>query len=61
VHEFATMTIDDLQEWVNKITYNNNKPAEGIVFRGYKDGKIMYSQKLQKMLSVKIINQNFKD
>ncbi len=61
VHEFATMTVDDLQEWVNRITYNNNKPAEGIVFRGYKGGKIMYSQKLQKMLSVKIINQNFKD
>lgn len=60
-HEFATMTIDTLQEWVNRVTYNNNKPAEGIVFRGYKDGKIMYSQKLQKMLSVKIINQNFKD
>jgi RNA ligase (TIGR02306 family) len=60
-HEFATMAIDDLQEWVNRITYNNNKPAEGIVFRGYKEGKVMYSQKLQKMLSVKIINQNFKD
>lgn len=59
--EFSSMTIDDLQEWVNKITYNNNKPAEGIVFRGIKDGKIMYSQKLQKMLSVKIINQNYKD
>lgn len=59
--EFATMDIDSLQEWVNKITYNNNKPAEGIVFRGYKDGKIMYSKKLQKMLSVKIINQNYKD
>jgi RNA ligase (TIGR02306 family) len=59
--EFATMTIDSLQEWVNTVNYNNNKPAEGIVFRGYKDGKIMYSQKLQKMLSVKIINQNFKD
>jgi RNA ligase (TIGR02306 family) len=61
VHEFATMTIDDLQEWVNRITYNNNKPAEGVVFRGYKEGNVMYSQKLQKMLSVKIINQNFKD
>jgi RNA ligase (TIGR02306 family) len=59
--EFATMDIDSLQEWVNKITYDNNKPAEGIVFRGIKDGKIMYSKKLQKMLSVKIINQNYKD
>lgn len=61
VHEFAAMSVDDLQEWVNKLTYNNNKPAEGVVLRGYKDGKIMYSQTLQKMLSVKIINQNFKD
>jgi RNA ligase (TIGR02306 family) len=59
--EFADMTIDSLQEWVNKINYSNNKPAEGVVFRGYKDGKVMYSQHLQKMLSVKIINQNFKD
>jgi RNA ligase (TIGR02306 family) len=61
VHEFATMTVDNLQQWVNGITYNNGLPAEGVVFRGYKDGKIMYSQKLRKMLSVKIINQNFKD
>jgi ATP-dependent RNA circularization protein (DNA/RNA ligase family) len=60
-HEFAALNIDDLQKWVNGITYNNNTPAEGVVFRGIKDGKIMYSQKLQKMLSVKIINQNFKD
>lgn len=58
---FSSMSIDGLQQWVNGITYQNNKPAEGIVFRGIKDGKIMYSQKLQKMLSVKIINQNFKD
>jgi len=58
---FSSMTTDDLQQWVNVITYPNNKPAEGIVFRGIKDGKIMYSQKLQKMLSVKIINQNYKE
>lgn len=59
--EFSTMTIDALQEWVNRVTYNNNKPAEGVVFRGHKNGDVMYSQKLQKMLSVKIINQNYKD
>lgn len=58
---FCTMSIEDIQQWVNGITYQNNKPAEGIVFRGIKDGKIMYSKKLQKMLSVKIINQNYKD
>ena len=58
---FSAMSVEDLQQWVNEITYQNNKPAEGIVFRGIKDNKIMYSQKLQKMLSVKIINQNYKD
>lgn len=59
--EFSVMDIDTLQNHVNGITYNCKDPAEGLVFRGIKDGKIMYSQKLQKMLSVKIINQNFKD
>jgi len=59
--EFSVMDIDTLQSHVNGITYNCKDPAEGLVFRGIKDGKIMYSQKLQKMLSVKIINQNFKD
>lgn len=59
--EFSKMDIDTLQNHVNGITYNCKDPAEGLVFRGIKDGKIMYSQKLQKMLSVKIINQNYKD
>ena len=59
--EFSVMDIDTLQNHVNGITYNCVDPAEGLVFRGIKEGKIMYSQKLQKMLSVKIINQNFKD
>jgi RNA ligase (TIGR02306 family) len=59
--QFADMDIDRLQNFVNGITYVNKKPAEGLVFRGIKDGKIMYSEKLQKMLSVKIINQNYKD
>jgi RNA ligase (TIGR02306 family) len=63
--EFQSMTIDDLQEFVNKRTYINGKPCEGMVFRGYKKEGVktipMYSQKLQKMLSVKIINQYYKD
>lgn len=63
--EFKSMTIDDLQEFVNKRTYANGKPSEGMVFRGYRtinDTLVpMYSEKLQKMLSVKIINQNYKD
>jgi RNA ligase (TIGR02306 family) len=60
--EFSKMNVDSLQAYVNDLSYATNKsPVEGLVFRGIKDGKIMYSQKLQKMLSVKIINQNYKD
>jgi hypothetical protein len=63
--ELQSMTIDDLQEFVNKRTYINGKPSEGMVFRGYnREGDAIvpiYSKKLQKMLSVKIINQNYKD
>lgn len=59
--EFSKMSIDDLQEISNKLLYDNKKPAEGLVFRGIRDGNLMYSKILQKMLSVKIINQNFKD
>lgn len=59
---FQTWTTDDLQKWVNEIKYENNKPAEGVVFRGYNEvGDLMYSKVLQKMLSVKIINQNYID
>lgn len=59
--EFAKETIDSLQEFVNEVKYGNGRYVEGLVFRGIKDGKIMYSKTLQKMLSVKIINQNYKD
>ena len=59
--QMVQMDVDYLQDFVNTVSYQNGKPAEGLVFRGIKDGKIMYSQKLQKMLSVKIINQNYKD
>jgi RNA ligase (TIGR02306 family) len=59
--EFSALSIDDLQRWVNQFDSSNKKPAEGVVFRGHRDGNLMYSQKLQKMLSVKIINQNYKD
>jgi RNA ligase (TIGR02306 family) len=62
---FKDLTIDDLQDFANLCEYANGKPAEGLVFRGYKDegdaSIPMYSKKLQKMLSVKIINQNYKD
>jgi RNA ligase (TIGR02306 family) len=60
--QFSKMDIDSLQEHVNRFKYHTNKsPVEGIVFRGIKDGQLMYSKTLQKMLSVKIINQNYKD
>jgi len=60
--QFASIDIDWLQNYANELKYTTNKsPVEGIVLRGIKDGKLMYSQKLQKMLSVKIINQNYKD
>lgn len=60
-------TIDELQEIANKQFYENGNPAEGIVIRGYNFDsstlrmKLAYSNELQKMLSVKIINQNYKD
>lgn len=60
-HEFLNLTLDDLQKFCNTLKYSNGKPAEGIVLRGYKNGKLMYSNTLQKMLSVKIINQNYID
>jgi len=59
--QMVEMDVDYLQDFVNTFCYRDLKPAEGLVFRGIKDGKIMYSQKLQKMLSVKIINQNYKE
>jgi RNA ligase (TIGR02306 family) len=61
--EFADFTIDDLQARVNMYVYgDNNKPAEGLVFRGFnKQKELLFSPTLQKMLSVKIINQRFKD
>jgi RNA ligase (TIGR02306 family) len=60
---FNLMSIDHLQSWTNKVFYENNTPAEGLVFRGLIgwDDELTYSKTLQKMLSVKIINQNYKD
>lgn len=60
--EFAEETIETLQQLANEQLYPNGKPAEGIVLRGYDEhGESVYSQTLGKMLSVKIINQNFID
>lgn len=59
-NDIKDITLDYLQKLANEQKYGNF-PAEGIVIRGYKNNKTVYSQKLQKMLSVKIINQNYKD
>jgi RNA ligase (TIGR02306 family) len=60
--EFASMTIDELQNYSNNTFYSNKTPAEGIVLRGLTvDKDLMYSRVLQKMLSVKILNQNYKE
>jgi len=55
------LTLDDLIKLSNEQVYSNNKPAEGIVIRGFKNESLAYSNILRKMLSVKIINQNYKD
>lgn len=58
--EIAEITLDSLQELANQQKYNN-QPAEGIVIRGYNKNKTIYSNTLNKMLSVKVINQNYID
>jgi len=60
--EFANETIDSLQHLANQFRYRSGKPAEGIVLRGItKENELTFSPTLRKMLSVKIINQNYKD
>lgn len=61
--DFQLETIETLQTFANTLIYpKSQKPAEGIVLRGYnKEGELMCSPTLRKMLSVKIINQNFKE
>ena len=59
---FKNLTIDDLQKHANLCFYENKTPAEGIVLRGLTSSEtLMYSKNLQKMLSVKILNQNYKE
>jgi len=58
--DLKNITLDYFQKLANEQKYGNN-PAEGIVIRGYLNNKTVYSQKLQKMLSVKVINQDYKD
>jgi RNA ligase (TIGR02306 family) len=59
---FQYETIESLQELANKQQYANGAAAEGIVLRGLNDAReLVYSESLRKMLSVKIINQNYID
>ena len=59
---FQYETIESLQELANKQQYANGAIAEGIVLRGLNEaGDLVYSESLRKMLSVKIINQNYID
>jgi len=63
--DVKNLNIDFLQELANKQKYQNGTPAEGIVIRGIQfDEKIRKnvvakSNYLHKMLSVKVINQNY--
>jgi RNA ligase (TIGR02306 family) len=58
--DIKNLSLDSLQAIANEQKYGN-APAEGIVIRGYKNYKTVYSQTLQKMLSVKVLNQNYVD
>ena len=59
---FQYETIESLQELANKQQYANGAIAEGIVLRGLNEaGDLVCSESLRKMLSVKIINQNYVD
>lgn len=53
-----TWNIERLREIANNITYPNGKPGEGIVIRPVLS---RYSETLKGMMSVKIINQNYKN
>lgn len=52
-----TWDVDRLQEIANDLKYSNNKASEGLVLRPIEP---FYSYVLQKNLSVKLINQNYK-
>lgn len=58
--DINNLSLDSLQSLANEQKYGTN-PAEGIVIRGYKNNKTVYSPTLQKMLSVKVINQDYVD
>jgi RNA ligase (TIGR02306 family) len=58
--DINNLSLDSLQALANVQKYGTD-PAEGIVIRGYKNDQTVYSPTLQKMLSVKVINQDYVD
>jgi RNA ligase (TIGR02306 family) len=58
--DISKISLDYFQKLSNDQKYGDS-PAEGIVIRGFKNGETVFSKTLQKMLSVKVINQNYKD
>lgn len=58
--DIKNLSLDSLQALANQQKYGTD-PAEGIVIRGYKNNQTVYSPTLQKMLSVKVINQDYVD
>ncbi len=53
-----TITVEKLQEIADNQTYPNGAKAEGVVIR---PKEVVWSNVLDKELSVKLINQNYKD
>jgi RNA ligase (TIGR02306 family) len=58
--DVKNISLDYFQNLANEQKYGND-PAEGIVIRGYKNNQTVYSPTLQKMMSVKVINQHYVD
>jgi len=58
--DVKNISLDYFQNLANEQKYGTD-PAEGIVIRGYKNNETVYSPTLQKMLSVKVINQHYVD
>jgi RNA ligase (TIGR02306 family) len=58
IHSNDLTSVEMLQEIANSATYQNGQPAEGIVVRPM---ATTFSNTLQKELSVKVLNQNYKD
>lgn len=55
---FKWKSLKDLKDFTNEVKYDNGAPAEGIVVRPVEP---VYSQKLGKELSLKVISENYKE